>query len=376
MKTMQLRVPNLHRSHGGVRSAERGLKTQTIRNPRHGTRYTSIETPQLSVVVVNFCQWKNTARLTQQLRRSEAVRRGAAEIVIIDNHSPASRIAQRLKRLSGVSVVQNTRNEGFARAVNRGGHLSRGEWVLLLNPDVTVPDGFLDHVLESAQRWPAIDPRAGIIGFQLRHSDGSRQASAGPFPTLFRTLAGLCLPRSRRKCQHQTLNHRQIVPWVTGGCLLVRRDCYEQLAGMDEQFFLYYEDVDFCRRVRAAGWSVWYDPALQVTHHFPLHSRKVPPSLRLITRHALLCYSQKHWPRWQSRVLSGMVWLEACARQSLARWKSDNEGDICYHELRQLVGDVWQRRLVSAEQRIRVATRFLEPISTAQDGRTGSEPCQ
>ena len=92
------------------------------RPPRGGT---AIETPQLSVVVVNYCQWKNTARLTRQLRRSEAVRRGAAEIVIVDNRSPHSPLAAKLARLSGVTVVRASENTGFARAVNRGGGLSR-----------------------------------------------------------------------------------------------------------------------------------------------------------------------------------------------------------------------------------------------------------
>ncbi|HET6571990.1 MAG TPA: glycosyltransferase family 2 protein, partial [Fimbriiglobus sp.] len=266
------------------------------RPPRGGT---AIETPQLSVVIVNFCQWKNTARLTRQLRRCEAVRRGAAEIVIVDNHSPANRAAKRLCRLSGVSVVRNGENRGFARAVNRGGRLSRGEWVLLLNPDVTVPDGFLDDVLDAAQRWPARDPKAGVVGFQLRNRDGTKQASSGPFPTLVGTVAGLMLPRSRRKTRHRPRAERRPVPWATGGCLLVRRDCYEEVGGLDENFFLYYEDVDFCRRARRAGWSVWYEPDLRVTHHFPLHARAVPPPLRLVTRHALLTYSRKHWPRWQ-----------------------------------------------------------------------------
>jgi len=228
----------------------------------------AIETPQLSVVIVNYCQWQNTARLTLQLRKCEAVRRGAAEIVIVDNHSPKCSVFKRLRKLSGVSVVRFDRNYGFARAVNRGSNISRGEWVLLLNPDVTVHDGFLDEVLESAQRFPAIDPSAGVIGFQLRNRDGTRQASAGVLPTLFSTVAGLLVPRARRKCQHQTLDFRQPVPWVTGGCLLVRRDCFEQLRGMDESFFLYYEDVDFCQRARAIGWSVWYEPELRVTHHF------------------------------------------------------------------------------------------------------------
>jgi GT2 family glycosyltransferase len=330
----------------------------------------AIETPQLSVVIVNFCQWKNTARLTRQLRRCEAVRRGAAEVVIVDNHSPTSALAKKLGKLSGVSVVRNGDNHGFARAVNRGSGLSRGEWVLLLNPDVTVPDGFLDEVLDAAQRWPAIDPRAGVVGFQLRHRDGTRQASAGPFPTLLSTVSGLLLPRGRRKCRHQALSGRASVPWVTGGCLLVRRDCFTRVGGLDERFFLYYEDVDFCRRARRAGWSVWYDPALRVTHHFPLHARSVPAPLRLVTRHALLTYSRKHWPGWQSRVLAGLVWAEAGGREALARWRKDAPAATCFRELRHLVGDVVRGRAAAAAARVRFAAGFLSAVAAAQDGKT------
>lgn len=339
------------------------------RPPRGGA---AIETPQLSVVIVNFCQWNNTARLTRQLRRCEAVRRGAAEIVIVDNHSPADRAARRLRRLSGVSVVRNGENRGFAKAVNRGGRLSRGEWVLLLNPDVTVPDGFLDEVLDAAQRWPARDLRAGVIGFQLRNRDGTRQASSGPFPTLLGTVAGLVLPRSRRKTRHRPLTGRRQVPWATGGCLLVRRDCYEEVGGLDESFFLYYEDVDFCRRARRAGWSVWYEPDLRVTHHFPLHMRAVPAPLRLVTRHALLTYSRKHWPGWQARLLSGLVWAEAAARELLARWRNQPAAAVCFRELRRLVGDVASGRAAAVARRVRFAAGFLDPIAAAQDGRTGS----
>jgi len=324
------------------------------------------------VVIVNFCQWNNTARLTRQLRRCEAVRRGAAEVVIVDNHSPNSRAARKLRRLSGVSVVRNGENRGFAKAVNRGGRLSRGEWVLLLNPDVTVPDGFLDEVLDAAQRWPARDPKAGVIGFQLRNRDGTKQASSGPFPTLLGTVAGLVLPRSRRKTRHRPLTERRQVPWATGGCLLVRRDCYEEVGGLDESYFLYYEDVDFCRRARRAGWSVWYEPDLRVTHHFPLHTRSVPAPLRLVTRHALLTYSRKHWPRWQSRLLSGLVWAEAGGRELLARWRNQPVAATCFRELRRLVGDVAAGRASAVARRIRFAAGYLDPIAAAQDGRTGS----
>ncbi len=330
----------------------------------------AVDTPQVSVVIVNFCQWNNTARLTQQLRSSEAIRRGAAEVVIIDNHSPGAATAKRLRKLSGVSVVRSGRNEGFARAVNRGSRRSRGEWVLLLNPDVTVDPGFLDEVLEFASRFPAVDPAAGVIGFQMRHQDGSKQASAGVFPTLFRTLAGLLVPRSRRKCQHHRLDRRQQVPWVTGGCLLVRRACFEQLDGLDEQFFLYYEDVDFCQRARAGGWGVWYEPGLQVTHHFPLHTRGVPAPLRLVTRHALLTYAKKHWAGWQAAILGAVVWTEAKLRGALARRRNDSTAADCFRKLGELVGHVLNDRTAEADATIRYAADFLAVVANANDGKT------
>ena len=333
----------------------------------------TIGTPQLSVVIVNFCQWKNTARLTRQLRRCEAIRRGAAEVVIVDNHSPKNALAKSLRKLSGVSVVRSAKNYGFAKAVNRGSNLSRGEWVLLLNPDVTVPEGFLDEVLEAAQRFPAVDPNAGVIGFQLRNRDGTKQASSGAFPTLARTLAGLVVPRSRRRCQHQSLMGRQPVPWVTGGCLLVRRDCFEDVRGLDETFFLYYEDVDFCQRARSAGWSVWYEPDLRVTHHFPLHTRQVPAPLRLVTRHALLTYARKHWAGWQTKLLCGIVWLEALAREKLARHRKQPAAAECFREMRGLVGDIYHGREREARDRIRYAAYFLGAVAAENDGKTSED---
>src|SRR5947209_7467072 len=140
--------------------------------------------PRLSVVLVNYRQWQDTDRLVRQLLSMGCVGRGEAEIVIVDNHSPAHPAASGLRRCPGVSVRRWGRNRGFARAANEGYRLSRGDWLLLLNPDMTVPPGFLDAVLRLTDGWPAREPRAGILGFRLRHGDGSPQRSAGPFPTL------------------------------------------------------------------------------------------------------------------------------------------------------------------------------------------------
>src|SRR5262245_36159063 len=252
-------------------------------SPTTAARRLALGPPRLSVVVVNYVRWDDTARLIRQLRRSSAFG-GEAEVVVVDNHSPPHPIIPRLRRAEGVSLRRWRANRGFARAVNEGCRLSRGDWLLLLNPDTSVPDGFLDVVLARADELAARDQRAGIVGFRLANDDGSLQLSTGRFPTLASTLLGRFWPRAGRKYTPPARPGLAEVDWVTGCCLLVRCECLDDLGGLDTDFFLYYEDVDLCRRAAAAGWSVWFDPATTVTHHRPLHARAVPPHLHLITR--------------------------------------------------------------------------------------------
>jgi N-acetylglucosaminyl-diphospho-decaprenol L-rhamnosyltransferase len=337
--------------------------------------------PVITVLIVNFCQWRNTARLVGQLRQSMALRNGLARIVVIDNHSPSHSVIRKLEQQRGVAIRRFSRNLGFARAVNRGVNdyqfrnkseeeTSPSDWVLLLNPDVTVAEGFLDDALNAIEKQTAIDPNTGVVGFRLLNSDGTSQASSGFFPTLGSTLSGLFIPRSRRKCTHRPEPNRQQVGWVTGGCLLVKRECFQQLKGLDESFFLYYEDVDFCHRAALAGWSIWFDPTLEAKHHWPLHVRRVPAPLRLMTRHALLTYARKYWTAWQASVMSGVVWAEAALRQGWAVIRSDWDASRCYGQLRQMVGDVSANREKNIRRRLRYAAAFLDPIAAEQDGRT------
>jgi len=254
------------------------------------------------------------------------------------------------------------RNRGFARAVNEGCRRARGQWFLLLNPDVRVPEEFLDRVLATAERIAAAQPRAGVVGFRLRHADGSRQGSTGPYPTLRSVVSGLFRRRSRRRCRPLKGRHRRQVPWVTGCCLLVRRDCWRELGGFDEDFFLYYEDVDLCRRARAAGWSVWYEPTVKVTHLSPLHTRPVPPPLRLMTRHALLIYAAKHWPRWQFRTLGLLVAAEARLRRSLAFLRGNKDAVDHFGRLRELAHDLSCGRGLRARHRLLLSARALNAV--------------
>jgi GT2 family glycosyltransferase len=313
---------------------------------------TATTTPRLSVVIVNYRQWENTAALVRQLRAARAARSGAAEVVVVDNHSPPHPLLRKLRRLRGVSLRRWGRNRGFARAANEGCRLSRGNWFLLLNPDVSVAPGFLDEAVALADELAASDPRAGVIGLRLRDSDGGLQPSSGPFPTLAGTLAGLALPRARRRCRAVRGRRRRAVAWVTGCGLLVRRDCFEDLGGLDERFFLYYEDVDFCRRARARGWTVWHEPRLQATHHQPLHRRQVSPLLRVVTRHALLTYAALHWPRWQVRVLAAVVGAEAWVRSLWAGWRGDAEARRLFSQLRRLARELGRGQRRRARRRL------------------------
>ena len=153
------------------------------------------------MVVINYCQWRNTNRVTHQLLDADAIDAGTADVVVIDNDSPPDPAKARLCRTQGVALRQFNRNNGFARAANEGCRLAAGNWVLLLNPDTAVSDGFLDQLEALCRTLDAEEPRAGVVGLALRHADGSDQPSCGPPPTLTRTMAGIFLPRRKRKCR-------------------------------------------------------------------------------------------------------------------------------------------------------------------------------
>jgi GT2 family glycosyltransferase len=298
--------------------------------------------------------------LIRQLRASNCIRRGEAEVVVIDNHSPSHPIVPRLRRMPDLSLRRWKRNRGFARAVNEGCRLSRGDWVLLLNPDMKLEPGFLDQVLDRADRLTVAEPMAGIVGFRLRNADGSRQLSTGPFPTLANTLGRLFLPRWRRKYSVPTTQQRCRVDWVTGCCLMVKRACWDQLGGFDPGFFLYYEDVDLCRRAGEQGWTVWFEPGPCALHYNPLHGREVPTHLRVITRHALLNYARKHWGSWQVWALARVVRAEAWARRMAAWNAGDDEGVAAFTELGQIAEDLARGKPNSAGRRVQRVVRREE----------------
>jgi GT2 family glycosyltransferase len=240
-----------------------------------------------------------------------------------------------------------------------------------LNPDVEVEVGWIGQVIErigQLERVPSGPP--GIVGFGLRNPDGSPQGSVGVFPSLFRTLREQFIPRSRRKYQAAWRIRSGRVDWVTGACMLVNGRMIAELAGMDEDFFLYYEEVAFSRRAQDRGWRVEFDGAVNLVHRHPLQSRAVSTRIRIITRHSKLLYFRKHLPAWQFRALSWMVTAEAVIKGLASRIGMNHE------EMRawKTIQDVAQRMRAGDELKGAEVLKMAQAVEHESEGPCNHAP--
>ncbi len=187
---------------------------------------------------------------------------------MVDNASTDGSQAMMRQQFPHIHLIANRENVGFARANNQAMRVSKGRYALLLNSDALLLANAAQVMISLAEA----NPQAGIIGAQLLNPDGSFQASHTPFPNLWqeflilsgvgRMLYGRWYP-SRGPQEDQG---PQMVDYVEGACMLVRREAFEDVGGLDEGYFMYAEEVDWCYAMREKGWQVWYQPAAQVIH--------------------------------------------------------------------------------------------------------------
>ena len=163
-----------------------------------------------------------------------------------------------------VTLIANTENLGFARANNQGIRASQGRYVVLLNSDTVVPPG----ALEALVAFMDAHPEAGVVGPRLLRPDGTPQPYAfGGDPTLGYLLRrGVNRLLFRRPLHDWATDAIQEVDWVSGACLMARRAAIDQAGLLDETIFMYFEDNDWCLRIRQAGWKVYYNPQAAITH--------------------------------------------------------------------------------------------------------------
>ena len=234
-------------------------------------------TVRLAIVVVSYNTRKLIRRCLESLRAFAP--RCSFEVVVVDNASRDGSVATLRSEFPWVRLVDNPHNLGYAVAVNQGIEATRSDYVLVLNPDIVVRPGALDHLVE----FMDATPEAGIAGGKLLNTDGTLQHSCRSFYTpmtlvMRRTPLGKLFPNHRVIRHHLLLDYDHATPrpvdWVIGACMMVRRTAIEAVGGMDERFFLYFEDVDWCYRMSRQGWRVWYLPAAEMVHEHRRESAK------------------------------------------------------------------------------------------------------
>lgn len=254
----------------------------------------------VSIIIVNWNAKEYLLRCLQSLITEGST--SNTEIIIVDNASKDGSQEAIRQHFPYVKLICNDKNLGFARANNIAIRLSSGKYVCMINSDATVRNGCIDRMRSYMDENPGV----GVLGPMILNQDLTLQTSFMEFPSLrksFYKALGLhrILPHSKYFSSYPTNRPHQDTPStvdVLSGCFwMVRRDAIEQVGLLDESFFLYLEDVDWCKRFHEAGWNVVYFPHAQAIHYGQASSSNCPGRFFCELLKSRLIYWRKHHGR-------------------------------------------------------------------------------
>jgi N-acetylglucosaminyl-diphospho-decaprenol L-rhamnosyltransferase len=283
-----------------------------------GSRSMSTAPPELAVVAVTYSPGRALDSFLDTLDKATT---RAYEVVLADNGSTDG-APERAASRSGVTVVRTGANLGYGRAANAGVAATTAPYVLIANPDVTFEPDALDTLLAAAGRWP----HAGSLGPLIRRPDGSRYPSARSLPSLGRgighALAGWWWPGnpwSRAYRQERAEPVEGPVGWLSGSCLLVRREAFEAVRGFDPAYFMYFEDLDLGERIGAHGWQNVYAPGAIVTHEGAHATRNHRAEMVAAHHRSAYLYLSRRYAGWRYAPLRLVLRAGLAARHALSR---------------------------------------------------------
>lgn len=243
----------------------------------------------VSVIIVNF----NGRELLGDCLASIPP---GCEVILVDNGSRDGSADFVQSAHPSAILVRNPDNRGFAKAVNQGIDRARGKYVLLLNPDARILPGAIDELVRRLESRPDV----GIVAPQLEYADGRRQHSFDADPSLSTTFLNKTLLRAvfpkRFPSKRQEYREDLEVENVIGAAMMIRAETIRKVGKLDEDYFLYIEETDFCRRARRAGWKVLFVPSARVVHLQGKLRAKVAVRAKVEYVRSLFTFFRKHRP--------------------------------------------------------------------------------
>ena len=270
----------------------------------------SVQTTSLSVVTVSW----NTRDLLRECLESlkqelDNLPQVKSEVFLIDNDSHDGSAQMVASEHPWVHLIVNKENLGFAKANNQAFKLAKGEYVLLLNPDTKVLPGAIGTLIEFLQS----KGEAGIVAPMLLNTDMSVQRSCRKFPTftnMLYELIGLSKVFKPGTAAGAKFREYKMLDWEhdderevdqpEGACLLLRQSVIDQVGVLDEGFFMLFEEVDWCYRIKKAGWQIWFTPRAKIIHHYGQSIKQVKAKMILSSHKGLFRFWHKHYRgnRW------------------------------------------------------------------------------
>lgn len=254
--------------------------------------------PDLSIVIVTYNSADNIAPLLSGIRKS--IGKYSFEVTVIDNNSSDKSAQVASHHFLKPTVILNKENLGFAKAVNQGIKRSSGKYILILNPDTLFIGQALKSLLDFAQSTPLF----GAVAPRLLNNDGKIQPSCFKFPTLTNAIKYYFLGCKYCYQKYNPGNSTTTVDVAAMAAFLIPKTVLDKVGLLDERFFMYYEDVEFCRRLHRAGLPVYYLPLAKVKHahgasgHFVSHLKS-----------PLLASAKTYYGSIYSALLNTVLWL-------------------------------------------------------------------
>lgn len=274
---------------------------------------------KLSIIIVSWNVKDDLVRCLLSIKDNQPCI--TYEVIVVDNASKDGTTDSIRPLFPSVHIINNGENRGFAAGNNRGIELSKGQYILLLNPDTIIHQNSLDTLVEFMEA----NEDVGACGPELLNPDGTVQASVRCFPsfrgalhrhTSFKSLTIFKNAYKKWMLKDFKYDKQADVDQVMGAALLTRRTVLDKVGKMDETFFMYYEEVDLCYRIKQAGWRVVFLPEARITHVGGRSSEQIPVEKHIMAMTSLLKFFRKHRGRFPT-VLFNVMFIPGFATREL-----------------------------------------------------------